>query len=93
MVKGQNQLSQAEIWDDSALVKSWDDALQEYKVCLFTDFGFMYVLICAQALSQHTRTWGASRKCHQRISREQRVSRRSVDCENERFGERVRVRA
>ena len=34
MVKGQNQLSQAEIWDDSALVKSWDDALQEYKVCL-----------------------------------------------------------
>lgn len=34
MVKDQNQLSQAEIWDDSALVKSWDDALEEYKVCL-----------------------------------------------------------
>lgn len=34
MVKGQKQLSQAEVWDDSALVKSWDDALLEYKVCL-----------------------------------------------------------
>lgn len=26
------QLSQAEIWDDSALIRSWDDALTEYKV-------------------------------------------------------------
>ena len=34
MIRQQKQLSQAEIWDDSALVKSWDDALQEYKVCL-----------------------------------------------------------
>ena len=26
------QLSQAEVWDDSALVQSWNDALEEYKV-------------------------------------------------------------
>lgn len=26
------QLSHAEIWDDSALLQSWDDALTEYKV-------------------------------------------------------------
>lgn len=26
------ELSQAEIWDDSALLQSWDDALAEYKV-------------------------------------------------------------
>ena len=25
-------LTQAEIWDDSALVQSWDDAVEEYKV-------------------------------------------------------------
>ena len=27
------QLSQSEIWDDSALVDSWNEALEEYKVC------------------------------------------------------------
>jgi len=27
------ELSQAEIWDDSALLQSWDEALEEYKVC------------------------------------------------------------
>jgi hypothetical protein len=27
-------LSQAEIWDDSALVDSWDEAVQEYKASL-----------------------------------------------------------
>jgi hypothetical protein len=26
-------LSQEEIWDDSALVRSWDDAVEEYNVC------------------------------------------------------------
>ena len=30
--KQKRELSQAEIWDDSALVQSWDDALAEYKV-------------------------------------------------------------
>ncbi len=32
MGKKRKQLSQAEVWDDSALVQSWDDALEEYKV-------------------------------------------------------------
>ena len=31
-MKGEN-LSHEEIWDDSALQDSWDDALAEYKVC------------------------------------------------------------
>jgi hypothetical protein len=26
-------LTQEEIWDDSALVQSWDEAVEEYKVC------------------------------------------------------------
>ncbi|KAI4135715.1 MAG: hypothetical protein LQ347_000445 [Umbilicaria vellea] len=30
--KKKQQLSQAEIWDDSALIRSWDDALTEYKL-------------------------------------------------------------
>lgn len=33
MGKKKKQLSQAEVWDDSALVQSWNDALDEYKVC------------------------------------------------------------
>ena len=33
MGKKRKQLSQAEVWDDSALIQSWDDALDEYKVC------------------------------------------------------------
>jgi hypothetical protein len=32
-MKGDN-LSHEEVWDDSALQDSWDDALAEYKVCL-----------------------------------------------------------
>jgi len=27
-------LTQAEIWDDSALIRSWDEAVQEYEVSL-----------------------------------------------------------
>jgi hypothetical protein len=26
-------LTQEEIWDDSALINAWDEALEEYKVC------------------------------------------------------------
>ena len=33
MGKKRKTLSQEEIWDDSALIQSWDDALEEYKVC------------------------------------------------------------
>lgn len=32
MGKKGKHLSQAEVWDDSALLQSWDDALAEYKV-------------------------------------------------------------
>lgn len=32
MGKRRGQLSQAEIWDDSALLDSWNEALAEYKV-------------------------------------------------------------
>ena len=32
MGKKRKVLSEAEIWDDSALIQSWDDALEEYKV-------------------------------------------------------------
>ena len=27
-------LTHEEIWDDSALIRSWDEAVEEYKVCL-----------------------------------------------------------
>ena len=32
MAKKKRQLTQAEIWDDSALQQSWDAAVEEYKV-------------------------------------------------------------
>lgn len=32
MSPNEQQLSHDEVWDDSALVNSWNDALQEYKV-------------------------------------------------------------
>lgn len=34
------ELTQEEIWDDSALIQSWDDAVEEYKVC----FPFIFIL-------------------------------------------------
>ncbi|KAI9890264.1 MAG: hypothetical protein M1814_004299 [Vezdaea aestivalis] len=30
--KRETELSQAEVWDDSALIRSWDEALEEYKM-------------------------------------------------------------
>ena len=30
--------SQAEIWDDTALVRSWNEAVEEYEVCTFSFF-------------------------------------------------------
>lgn len=35
MSKKQEKLTQEEIWDDSALIDSWNEALQEYKVSRF----------------------------------------------------------
>lgn len=32
MASSENLLTHDEIWDDSALVNAWDEALQEYKV-------------------------------------------------------------
>lgn len=32
MASGDQELTHDEIWDDSALIDSWDQALQEYKV-------------------------------------------------------------
>lgn len=34
--KHDQSLTHEEIWDDSALVQSWDEAVEEYKVCLLT---------------------------------------------------------
>jgi hypothetical protein len=36
MAEEEQNLSHEEIWDDSALVDSWNDALDEYKVCDIT---------------------------------------------------------
>ena len=53
MGKKRKHLSHEEIWDDSALVNSWNEALEEYKVrnsrcCIFFD-------LTISALSQYTR--------------------------------------
>lgn len=34
MASSNNFLTHDEIWDDSALVNAWDEALQEYKVSI-----------------------------------------------------------
>ena len=45
MGKKRKQLSHAEIWDDSALVQSWDEALAEYKVPQNPSLDVIYLLI------------------------------------------------
>jgi hypothetical protein len=37
------KMSHAEIWDDSALVDSWNEALQEYKVPSLLSARFIYL--------------------------------------------------
>lgn len=51
MGKNPKPLSHDEVWDDTALQKSWDDALAEYKVrsialvqSLFTNFSNSFII-------------------------------------------------
>lgn len=37
MSKKQENLTHEEVWDDSALIDSWNEALQEYKVSVKKD--------------------------------------------------------
>lgn len=32
--KDEKPLTHEEIWDDSSLVRSWEDAVEEYQVCI-----------------------------------------------------------
>lgn len=34
MPQDEKPLTHEEIWDDSSLVRSWEDAVEEYQVCL-----------------------------------------------------------
>ena len=35
-----------EIWDDAALMRSWDDAVREYEVSLFFRYSGLFWLSC-----------------------------------------------
>ncbi len=48
-------LTHEEIWDDSALVQSWDEAVEEYKVRQIpTHVTFIRLTLLMPALSQHS---------------------------------------
>lgn len=55
MGKKRKQLSHAEIWDDSYLVQSWDEALAEYKVLQNTTLDVIYLLIRRSSITAYTR--------------------------------------
>ena len=55
MGKKRKQLSHAEIWDDSALVQSWDEALAEYKVLQNTLLDIIYLLIQLSSITAYMR--------------------------------------
>ena len=55
MGKKRKQLSHAEIWDDSALVQSWDEALAEYKVLQNTSLDVIYLLIRRSSITAYMR--------------------------------------
>ena len=55
MGKKRKQLSHAEIWDDSALVQSWDEALAEYKVLQNTSLDVTYLLIRRSSITAYMR--------------------------------------
>ena len=55
MGKKRKPLSHAEIWDDSYLVQSWDEALAEYKVLQNTTLDVIYLLIRRSSITAYTR--------------------------------------
>ena len=55
MGKKRKQLSHAEIWDDSALVQSWDEALAEYKVLQNRLLDIIYLLIQLSSITAYMR--------------------------------------
>ena len=61
MGKKHKVLSEAEIWDDSALIQSWDNALKEYKVDKLSA-SHTESTKCALALSQYLCEWRKGRR-------------------------------
>jgi len=60
-MKGDN-LSHEEVWDDSALQDSWDDALAEYKVRLHISLYKMFTMLTqSEEIPQLSRQRRASR--------------------------------
>lgn len=59
------QLSQSEIWDDSALVDSWNEAVEEYKVCIPEYRRLVTLLMCMSEISQYC---GQRRECRGCVS-------------------------
>lgn len=50
-------LTHEEIWDDSALVRSWDEAVQEYRV-------YTFVFVSSHSyLSRDLQSWTGILKC------------------------------
>ena len=50
MGKKRKELSHAEVWDDTALLQSWDDALEEYKVCQISVSHQIHLLIMISSI-------------------------------------------
>ena len=55
MSKKQENLTHEEMWDDSALIDSWNEALQEYKVSMPMDLPRTFTDGPLTEISQHTR--------------------------------------
>lgn len=63
-----NTLTHEEIWDDSSLVRSWDDAVEEYQVRSICLFPYVHVItnLWMAALSQYPRQGRECRRCSER---------------------------
>lgn len=63
-----NTLTHEEIWDDSSLVRSWDDAVEEYQVRSMSLFLHIHVItdLSMAALSQYPCQGRECRRCSER---------------------------
>ena len=61
MGKKEKELSQAEVWDDSALLQSWDDAVTEYKVTPLSNYALFLAKTLYSSITVYTREVSVSR--------------------------------
>ncbi|KAL1892286.1 hypothetical protein Cpir12675_004609 [Ceratocystis pirilliformis] len=76
MVMSTIDISNSDVWDDSALIASWNDALQEYKVSAYRML--WYIKCATEANSRDRNITASSKRCAPRLTWKKNLLQRGM---------------